>query len=482
MGAWCWAFWVGGAAAGLIGLWVLWCAMFADRARGRRRCSKCWYDMAGVPGLKCPECGREAKRERQLGRTRRRWRLALGACVLLGIAVGLGSTPRVVEKGWGAAPLWVLVLLHACIDVPEAELELQERTFASEIRWWPDRVAMRWRARRLLNDPDAVAMTTRWRSLTKLDLAIRTYAAIGNTGAGDVDRLLAVVAEQGAHTKSLGLRRALLTMATDPVPIDAVIERIACDPSPEIREMVASIIEESGSARWTALLGTLLNDPAARVRRSAIGVLPSVYLRAGGVPPGLSELASSDKHPDSAELFYQLGTMGGLALPTLEEVLRGGTAGARALAAKTLWRMESAARPVLGVILEHSQHDPSADVRRECVLALGMCGRVEDNVDAVIGEIATSDVDELVRVAAFDAMAWEIVKVRYIGYAEQGLSDRSVLVRRSASKVLLLVGEGTPETMRALRVATQDEDAAVARNARAALEVLESRQERDSEP
>ena len=34
-------------------------AMFGDRARGRRRCPRCWYDMSGATLLKCPECGRE---------------------------------------------------------------------------------------------------------------------------------------------------------------------------------------------------------------------------------------------------------------------------------------------------------------------------------------------------------------------------------------------------------------------------------------
>jgi hypothetical protein len=64
--------WTIGAAGMVLLLW----ALFWDRSRGRRRCPKCWYDMAGVPGLRCPECGKEAKSERQLSATRRRWRWA----------------------------------------------------------------------------------------------------------------------------------------------------------------------------------------------------------------------------------------------------------------------------------------------------------------------------------------------------------------------------------------------------------------------
>jgi hypothetical protein len=47
------------AAAGMV---LLAWALFWDRSRGRRRCPKCWYNMEGVPGLRCPECGREAHR------------------------------------------------------------------------------------------------------------------------------------------------------------------------------------------------------------------------------------------------------------------------------------------------------------------------------------------------------------------------------------------------------------------------------------
>src|SRR5689334_22498472 len=108
MGAWSWAFWAGGALVGLIGLWMLWRALFADRARGRRRCPKCWYDLAGVPGLKCPECGREVKREKQLGKTRRRWGVAVLGVIVLGIAAGLGVTPRIAEQGWDVVPMWAL--------------------------------------------------------------------------------------------------------------------------------------------------------------------------------------------------------------------------------------------------------------------------------------------------------------------------------------------------------------------------------------
>ena len=61
-------------------------ALFWDRPRGRKRCPKCWYDMAGTSSrddLDCPECGHTANTERSLGKTRRRPKVAGLALILL---------------------------------------------------------------------------------------------------------------------------------------------------------------------------------------------------------------------------------------------------------------------------------------------------------------------------------------------------------------------------------------------------------------
>jgi hypothetical protein len=67
----------------IAGTMVLFWGLAADRARGRARCPRCWYDMSGASGLVCPECGRDAKRPTRLLRTRRHWRLAMLGLVLL---------------------------------------------------------------------------------------------------------------------------------------------------------------------------------------------------------------------------------------------------------------------------------------------------------------------------------------------------------------------------------------------------------------
>ncbi|MDX2016818.1 MAG: hypothetical protein SFY95_04150 [Planctomycetota bacterium] len=78
-----------------------------DRSKGRRRCPRCWYGMDGVPGLTCPECGRAAKNEHRLLRTRwRKRRLALGLIGLLAAAcVFLG--PEYQRYDWAKGPRWI---------------------------------------------------------------------------------------------------------------------------------------------------------------------------------------------------------------------------------------------------------------------------------------------------------------------------------------------------------------------------------------
>src|SRR5690606_21932594 len=87
----------GGGGGGVVLLsWSLWW----DRPRGRKRCPKCWYDMSGAAGLVCPECGKDARRERRLLKTRRRRGWAVLAMVLLLAAYPVLKVPVVRRDGW----------------------------------------------------------------------------------------------------------------------------------------------------------------------------------------------------------------------------------------------------------------------------------------------------------------------------------------------------------------------------------------------
>lgn len=67
----------------LVAGWQVLSSVVGDRAKGRIRCPKCWYDMRAATSLTCPECGYDAQDAKNLLRTRRSYRrLAIGiVCV-----------------------------------------------------------------------------------------------------------------------------------------------------------------------------------------------------------------------------------------------------------------------------------------------------------------------------------------------------------------------------------------------------------------
>ena len=96
-----WLFWILGAAFLGLCFLVTWWGLFGDRAKGRRRCPRCWYDLSHTPGMMCPECGFSAPREQSLFRIRRRLIPALVAAVAA--ALGLAATiEHTRASGWGS--------------------------------------------------------------------------------------------------------------------------------------------------------------------------------------------------------------------------------------------------------------------------------------------------------------------------------------------------------------------------------------------
>ena len=118
-----WPAWLTAGLLMAIGGWLCFWALFGDRARGRRRCPKCWYDLRGTPGLRCSECGHAARGERQLLRSRRHWLTAALGGLILAIALAVGVGPSVKQYGWySLLPNWALLRL-----APPAGVEMQIR-------------------------------------------------------------------------------------------------------------------------------------------------------------------------------------------------------------------------------------------------------------------------------------------------------------------------------------------------------------------
>ncbi len=126
-----WLWWMAGASIGLGGLTLSVWALFWDRARGRRRCpgrflSRCWYDLRATEGLRCPECGRVWRSERQLRRTRRRWGWAWVGVLLIccGTAVALWDEMTGGRwRHWIPATALILALPHTEQTWPLEEVE-----------------------------------------------------------------------------------------------------------------------------------------------------------------------------------------------------------------------------------------------------------------------------------------------------------------------------------------------------------------------
>ncbi len=143
--------------AALGGMILLYWSMFRDRSRGRRRCPKCWYDLRGTESRTCAECGHTAKRERQLFKTKRRWRLAVPSAALLCASYVLWIMPRARQDGWLAVLPTPIVIAAMPYEPTLSVKELRSRWLAavqdgnaSNLTRWEFRLAIS-RAKTLLD-------------------------------------------------------------------------------------------------------------------------------------------------------------------------------------------------------------------------------------------------------------------------------------------------------------------------------------------
>ncbi len=124
-----WLFRGSGFVLATVGLWLFYWFLLADRAKGHKRCPKCWYDMSFADSLRCPECGNDAKREADLLKTRRRWK-GLWLCMLAFLTGGfLWIQPKVQQSGWvSVMPSTALILCLRLGDTEALFAELERRT------------------------------------------------------------------------------------------------------------------------------------------------------------------------------------------------------------------------------------------------------------------------------------------------------------------------------------------------------------------
>ncbi|MEO0514775.1 MAG: hypothetical protein AAF086_05705 [Planctomycetota bacterium] len=137
--------WLGlnGVAAVLLGLalggvvlagWGFW----GRRARGHRRCRGCGYDLRGVEGLGCSECGRVASSEKELLKPRRRpWAMMVGLTVAVN-AAGLLYGPLVTLRHEQYGESWLEALVPTTLRIlmlPHVELDQWEKLERRDPAW-----------------------------------------------------------------------------------------------------------------------------------------------------------------------------------------------------------------------------------------------------------------------------------------------------------------------------------------------------------
>jgi hypothetical protein len=104
------------------GLAVAFWGVWGRTSRGRRRCPKCWYDMRGVPGLVCPECGRDARKIKRLYRARHRRKIGVAGVLVAVSGPAFVAVEYVREQG-------PLVLVPTTVMIAGVE-------------WLPDRMVL----------------------------------------------------------------------------------------------------------------------------------------------------------------------------------------------------------------------------------------------------------------------------------------------------------------------------------------------------
>ncbi|MGH7132095.1 MAG: hypothetical protein ACREJO_09140 [Phycisphaerales bacterium] len=193
---WDWLFFAAGGLLGVAALWLLWRGLLADRSRGRARCPRCWYDLGSLVGLAagggrgegasspmfspvtCPECGRVVKRERQMHRTRRRWRMVVAGVMVVVIAGGLALTPKVRRDGvWAVTPTWVMIGLVGVVDRsewPTLDRAMRERIFDDGVSDAAVRALF-------LSDRNAIRFRSKWPRGVPL--------VLGGSGVASKDRI-----------------------------------------------------------------------------------------------------------------------------------------------------------------------------------------------------------------------------------------------------------------------------------------------------
>ena len=309
--------WSGAFVATLCGIALLVWALFADRARGRRRCGKCWYPMDRATSLRCPECGHEAKSDRALYRTRRRRKWAAVSLLPLLLAAFLAVQPKVQRDGWGSVmPATVLILLLRLDDrqwvLDGIEYHLNETqghplmtlswSVPMEDNLW--QWQWRWLARSVLmriEDEERGPRRTTYHSWLSLGAYAGGDAALRQTC---MDALVRDLAHPDGN-----VRRSAAVLSIDYEDVENSIGRaVELLGHDDARTRVAGVMSLRLIAQRTrrgipALIDALQHEDAA-VRRQALWAIGATARSSGPVPEAFDPVYALE-HDEDGDVRYQ---------------------------------------------------------------------------------------------------------------------------------------------------------------------------------
>lgn len=414
--------WSAGALIACAALALAAWALFADRARGRRRCPKCWYDMSGARSseARCPECGRIVKHEKDWFRTRRRWRGVWMALSLLVLAVASGLVGKARRDGWESiAPTTVLILAAPWIDHP-----------------WPLEV-LESRARVLVSDGAEIQSGTlrwqwRWLMNTCINIAASPGDAPVRAKALDVLAWLKTSNDWEGLAESGGIER-----------MRSAIRQALADEQAAVRvEALKRLHRFVGPEEWQQLITMSIRDPDRSVKLAALGEAAGWYLRApeSSIVEAVGEQLQHDDarvRVAAAEVFTddQFDSWDVPFLVFQQLVLRAehdGDERVRAKAIEALWRMKRRSSTVVACLIRRSK-EPSALVRQQAVNSLRTKTESTEAVRSAIRD-ALRDEDESVRAEAMAAASelgyWpdELAPILLAGLADPSAAVRSYAI------------------------------------------------------
>lgn len=344
-------FWGSGLLVAACGVALLGWALFNDRSRGRRRCCKCWYSMEHAPSLRCPECGYEARSERKLFKTRRRWRWAMASAIPLLLAAFLAVQPKVQRDGWGSVlPATVMILILRVDDRPWVIEGIQYHIteyfehpdFMPAIPYYCESRLWRWQWR-LLGRTALQRMAIEDRSdirggyhqwlavirdcedcgpirddvmqaliaeMSHDDVGVRRSAVFFGTDhrdpEGSTRRAMAMLEDDDPRTR-VGAVSVLWTLGHDYEPAkNALLEAITHE-DPEVRSMavfaIGSIGEEVHFPEGEAALYGLKDDPSGEVRRYRVKSLARMQHESDARHTIADALRSEDPYERSGGVY-----------------------------------------------------------------------------------------------------------------------------------------------------------------------------------